>query len=203
MANLWLFCQQPLSRKWFIPMNHENTVVSSTMKSDAPGNNDRLIIKVNKRVVADRMTDHPSLGNAPDPGVSATACEVGGLLIPSLSPALAALLSPYPDCTATPPTSDQMRPAAATKSSIAAEAFLPRSKAEGEGWLQSLLASWWEGGVEGVLRSSESPLCVKLLKLWRLSWSLYPSLYPHLRLSNQQLVQQFSSSHSWQEAPIR
>ena len=25
----------------------------------------------------EEMTDHPSLGNAPDPGVSATACEVG------------------------------------------------------------------------------------------------------------------------------
>jgi len=148
------------------------------------------------------MTDHPSLGNAPDPGVGGTACEVGGLLIPSLPPALAAVLSSYPDCTATP-TSDQMRPAAATKSSITAEAFLPRSKAEGEGWLQTLLASWWEGGVEGLLQASESPLCLKLLKLWRLSWSLYPSLYPHLRLSNQQLIQQFSSSHSWQEAPIR
>ena len=153
-------------------------------------------------LVADGMTDHPSLGNAPDPGVGGTACEVGGLLIPSLPPALAAVLSSYPDCTATP-TSDQMRPAAATKSSITAEAFLPRSKAEGEGWLQTLLASWWEGGVEGLLQASESPLCLKLLKLWRLSWSLYPSLYPHLRLSNQQLIQQFSSSHSWQEAPIR
>ena len=155
----------------------------------------------NERAVTDRMTDHPSLGNAPDPGVSGTACEVGGLLIPSLPPALASVLASYPDCTATP-TSDQMRPAA-TKSSIAAEAFLPRAKAEGEGWLQSLLSSWWEGGVEGVLQASESTLCVKLLKIWRLSWSLYPSLYPHLRLSNQQLIQQFSSSHSWQEAPIR
>jgi len=150
------------------------------------------------------MTDHPSLGNAPDPGVSATACEVGGLLIPSLPPALASLLSSsYPDCSSATPTSDQMRPAVATKSSMVAEAFLPRAKSEGESWLQSLLASWWEGGVEGLLQTSESPICLKLLKLWRLSWSFYPSLYPHLRLTNQQLIQEFSSSHSWQEAPIR
>ena len=99
--------------------------------------------------------------------------------------------------------SDQMRPAVATKSSMVAEAFLPRAKSEGESWLQSLLASWWEGGVEGLLQTSESPICLKLLKLWRLSWSFYPSLYPHLRLTNQQLIQEFSSSHSWQEAPIR
>ena len=101
------------------------------------------------------------------------------------------------------PASDQMRPAVATKSSMVAEAFLPRAKSEGESWLQSLLASWWEGGVEGLLQNSESPICLKLLKLWRLSWSFYPSLYPHLRLTNQQLIQEFSSSHSWQEAPIR
>ena len=99
-------------------------------------------------------------------------------------------------------TSDQMRPAVATKSSMVAEAFLPRAKSEGESWLQSLLASWWEGGVEGLLQTSESPLCLQLLKLWRLSWSFYPSLYPHLRLTNQQLIQEFSSSHSWQGSPL-
>merc|ERR1719319_2194874 len=55
----------------------------------------------------------------------------------------------------------------------------------GEGWLAGLLAAWWEEGVEGVLAASSSPL------------------YPHLCLSPRQMVEQFSPTHSWSDAPIK
>jgi len=57
--------------------------------------------------------------------------------------------------------------------------------------------------VEGILSLSASPLARRLLALWRFSWSLSSSLYPHLRLSAQEMIQEFTPSHSWPHAPIR
>jgi len=145
------------------------------------------------------MTDHPSLLNLAAPGAAATACEVGGVLVAALPPALAAMAA-FPDCSPSPVS--EIRPAA-TRGSLAAAAFLPRSKEAGEGWLAGLLAAWWEEGVEGVLAASSSPLCLQLLGLWRMSWSPSSYLYPHLCLSPRQMVEQFSPTHSWSDAPIK
>ena len=57
--------------------------------------------------------------------------------------------------------------------------------------------------MEGVLSLSTSPLCRRLLSLWRLSWSLSSSLYPHLRLSAPEMIEEFSPTLSWAEAPVR
>jgi aladin len=148
------------------------------------------------------MTNHPSLLNVPDPGVETTQCEVSGLLSPALPPGLARLFVCYPDCSANL-SSDHIR-SAATKGSLAAAAFLPRkAEVDSRGGLTKVLASWWEEGVEGLLSLSSSSISRRLLALWRFSWSLSSSLYPHLRLSSPEMISEFTSSHSWPEAPTR
>ena len=79
--------------------------------------------------------------------------------------------------------------AAAASGSLAAEAFLPRgSSSGGERSLARLLALVWEGGLQGVLATvSSSPWAGRLLSL--LSWAPSSSLYPHLKLSPQELLQ--------------
>ena len=126
-----------------------------------------------------------------------------GLLSCSLPPGLARLLEQLPSCQA--PASTELGRTAASKGSLAAAAFLPRSSEgrEGGAGLAKLLALWWEEGVEGVLGLSTSPLCRRLLSLWRLSWSLSSSLYPHLRLSAPEMIEEFSPTLSWTSAPVR
>jgi len=147
------------------------------------------------------MSNHPSLLNVPLSGNSPTDCEVAGLLVSGLTPALARLVSLYPDCQQQVKQCD-IRPAAA-KGDLAKAAFLP-VPGGGEGASnKSVLAVLWEDGVEGLLSLSSSTFARSLLAMWRLSWSLQSSLYPHLRLSAQDLVSNFTTTHSWRDASVR
>lgn len=148
------------------------------------------------------MTSHPSLLNVPDPGVDPTECEVSGFLSTSLPPSLSRKFLSYPDCSANL-TKDNIRPAT-SKGSLAASAFLPRaSEVDSKSGLAKMISMWWEEGVEGLLSMSNSNISRRLLALWRFSWSFSSSLYPHLRLSNEEMLREYSKSHASPGSPIR
>jgi len=128
-----------------------------------------------------------------------TDCEVSGVLVSGLNPSLARFVMSYPDCSQQVPQSD-IRPAAG-KGDLAAAAFLPR-QGVGEGG-KNIFTVFWEEGVEGLLSMSDSALAKSLLAMWRLSWSLQSSLYPHLKLSSLDLISTHSTTHNWLNSPTR
>jgi len=145
------------------------------------------------------MTDHPSLLNMPDQAVAAD-CEIAGSLMSGLPPALARMIMNYPDCSLKLST-ELIRPAA-SKGELAAAAFLPKQSREG-GALAKLLGVWWEEGVEGLLSLSSTRLARHLLAVWRVSWSVQTSFYPHMRLTSTEMVAQHTTTRDWTTAPTR
>ena len=146
------------------------------------------------------MSGHPSLQNVPMSGISQTDCEVSGVLVTGLNPSLARLVMSYPDCSQQVPQCD-IRPAAG-KGDLAAAAFLPR-QGGGEGGSRNIFTVFWEEGEEGLLSMSDSALAKSLLAMWRLSWSLQSSMYPHLKLSSMELINEHSTTSKWLTSPTR
>jgi len=116
-----------------------------------------------------------------------------------LTPGLARMIATYP-CIQQGALSD-IRPAAG-KRDLAAAAFLPK-KEDSEKVNRNFWASLWEDGVEGLLSKSSSTLARSILAMWRLSWSLQSTLYPHLKLTSQDLIDVHSTTYKWSSSPIR
>ncbi|XP_070565032.1 aladin-like [Ptychodera flava] len=110
----------------------------------------------------------------------------------------------YPKVDVTP---ESLRPSSSQFS--AKSAFLPHSETV---WKRSVNA-WYEHGITGVLeeiassKSEVSPwlssLCCGCLAMVRWANSLHGSLFPHLVMSNEEMVDVFSSTKDWYESPIR
>ena len=151
------------------------------------------------------MVSYPSLQNISyvEDQEGATQCEVSGLLLSSLPPRVANLVSSYPSCHQNHKQSEMRQAGLKTD---AASLFLPReggSSLATEGSVTSLVTLLLQGGLEGVLNNVTTALGHGLSNLTRLLMSLQSSLYPHLKLSPGDMVSEYTNTRAWASAHIR
>jgi len=151
------------------------------------------------------MVSYPSLQNISyvETEEGATQCEVSGMLLSSLPPRVASLVSSYPACDQNHKQSEMRQAGLKTDP---ASLFLPReggSSLATEGSVTSLVTLILQGGVEGLLNNVTTALGQGLSELSRLLMSLQSSLYPHLKLSASDMISEYSNTRAWDSAHIR
>ena len=151
------------------------------------------------------MVSYPSLQNISyvETQEGPALCEVSGLLLSSLPPRVASLVSSYPACDQSHKQSEMRQAGLKTDT---ASLFLPReggSSLATEGSVTSLLTLILQGGVEGLLNNVTTALGQGLSELSRLVMRLQSSLYPHLKLSASDMISEYSNTRAWTEAHIR
>jgi len=147
------------------------------------------------------MTEYPSLQNMHPATRQPTLCELDAKFSDVLPRALEHLLEQYPDLNIQP---DSIRPSY-SRDTIKS-AFLPVNDSIG----LALVSTWRESGVAGVLTriqenspSSLAKLSGILLSLWRFPYTINTFFYPHLRLSQQEMLEKFSTTRDWSDAPLK
>ena len=151
------------------------------------------------------MVSYPSLQNISyvETQEGPALCEVSGLLLSSLPPRVASLVSSYPACDQSHKQSEMRQAGLKTDT---ASLFLPReggSSLSTEGSVTSLLTLILQGGVEGLLNNVTTALGQGLSELSRVVMRLQSSLYPHLKLSASDMISEYSNTRAWTEAHIR
>ncbi|XP_064647659.1 aladin-like isoform X2 [Lineus longissimus] len=141
--------------------------------------------------------------NAPPPPGFVTACERNGELVTVTAEEAVAVGLDYPQFQ----VSREMLARPNLSKESARMAFIEHNETL---WKRTLHA-WYEHGIAGVLEEFSnhkqgnmvSKISLRLLALVRWSSSLHGSLFPHLTMSQEDMIAEFSRNLDWRNSPIR
>lgn len=151
------------------------------------------------------MAGYPSLQNMPGLTETVAECEMSGVLVSRGSgpQGISELVRSYPASNLTSSKQQEMRQAAANTTTDLSTLFLPREGGLSVASEGRSLRTIYRLALTELTDLISSSLSSVLESLHSLRSSFHSSIFPHLKLSPQDLVREFSTTRDFSTAPVK